>query len=153
MDSQQNHPDFDSVRNVLRSYVATWNSRRVSGLKSHWDESLPNPVYIAEESAAMTNWPDIEQYWSALDGVDVTIKVSEPQLSRLTDDVITAFYDMHWRIRFEQHAHWKEPIGGNLRVSVVLARRSSAWKIVNYVEAPFASAVQVRKWLERDALG
>jgi len=145
--------DFDAVRAVIRDYVATWNARRPSLLKQHWDDTLAEPIYVAEESDAMHDWSSIEAYWGAMDGTEVAIKIGEPRLQRLTGDVIAALYDMHWRIRFASHDHWKNPIGGNLRVSVVLARRASGWKIVNYVEAPWASAVQVRKWLERDAQG
>jgi hypothetical protein len=145
--------DIEAVRSSAQHYVATWNAGHVSQLKTFWDGSLAQPVYIAEEAEAMFDWPSIEAYWAALDGVEVAVTVGEMHLSHLSDDVIAAVYPMHWRIRFENHSHWKNPIGGNLRVSVCFARRGAAWKIVHYVEAPYAASVQTRKWLERDALG
>lgn len=153
MNETSHATDFEAVRSVLRDYAAAWNARRPSTLKQYWDETLAQPQYVAEESEAMHDWASIERYWAALEGIDVSIKLGEPRLQRLTADVIAALYDMHWRARYDSHPYWRQPIGGNVRVSVVLARRPTGWKIVNYVEAPLASATQIKKWLERDAQG
>ena len=151
MNPPQSRADLEAVRRTAQQYIAAWNAGKVSQLKTFWDAALSQPVYIAEEAEAMYDWPAIEAYWAALDGIDVSVTVGEMHLSHLSDDTIAAVYPMHWRIRFENHSHWKNPIGGNLRVSVCFARRGADWKIVHYVEAPYAAAVQTRKWLERDA--
>lgn len=151
MTRNANDTDLHAVRTALDGYVAAWNSQRVSGLKAFWDADKPDPLYVAEEAEVMRGWPAIDAYWAALDGLDVHIAIGDVQLSRLTDDVLVALYPMHWRIRFAQHAHWDRPIGGQVRVSVTFARRGPHWKIVHYIEAPFAPAIQLKKWLERDA--
>jgi hypothetical protein len=142
---------IDQVRLALEAYVETWNSGRVSGLRRFWDLQHPEPVYVAEEQEALSGWPAIEAYWAALDGLKVRVTTGVLQLSRLTPEVILAHYPMHWRIDFDEHPHWTRPIGGHVRVSVIFVQRAEGWKILHYIEAPFAPAVQVRKWLERDA--
>jgi ketosteroid isomerase-like protein len=143
--------DLARVRRALRDYLDTWNSGQVSGLKEFWDAGHAEPVYVAEEKDVMQGWPEIEAYWAALNGLNVAITTGEAHLSRLAPDVVLASYPMHWSIRFESHPHWDRPIGGRVRVSAVFARRGPDWKIVHYIEAPYAPAVQVKKWLERDA--
>lgn len=143
--------DFVIVENALRAYIDTWNSGRVSQLRDFWDASLDEPVYVAEEAEVMRGWPTIEAYWSTLDGLDVSITTEPPHLSRLAPDVILASYPMHWRIAFTGHPHWNRPIGGNVRVSAVFRRRDQDWRLVHYIEAPYAPAIQIKKWLERDS--
>jgi hypothetical protein len=151
MNSPQDTADFAAVRQLLQRYITTWNAGQPSALKAHWDATLATPIYVAEEAPAMHDWAAIERYWAALDGIDVTSTVGEPTLQRLDVNAIAALYDMHWRVAFSAHSYWNKPIGGSVRVSVILVRRSAQWQVVNYVEAPYAAAVQVKHWLERDA--
>ena len=70
--SQKKNPPDVTFRaeliSIMDAVKADWNAGNYDGLKLHWDQNDQAPLYIAEESdVVMTNWEDIEKYWSGTD--------------------------------------------------------------------------------------
>lgn len=141
------------VAAALDAYVATWNSGAQARLVEHWDEHLAEPIYIAEEAPPIVGWDALRAYWAAMNGHDVSMSIGTPHWQMLADGLALAHYPMRWRSTLHGHAYWTKAIGGHVRVTAIFARRGADWKLVHYVEAPLAAAVQVKHWLERDAEG
>jgi hypothetical protein len=136
---------------TIQMYRACWTRLDFAGLKSLWDPAEPEPVYLAEEvGQALIGWDSIERYWSATRQSTSSIRLDTWNLHArpLGAELASAIYDLRWIGEF---AGYSRPIGGDTRVAAVLRRRDGSWRFIQYVEAPLAPIVYLRRSCERFA--
>ena len=141
---------------VMDAVKADWNSANYDGLKRHWDQNDPAPLYIAEESdVVMTSWDDIEKYWSGTDAWNEWIVIDYYNYHVKHVDARNAIitFDLRFDVKLNDRP---KPIGGDNRGVVSLRKIDGQWKIYAWVEAPLAAITYMRKLYElnvRDGVG
>lgn len=143
-------PDMfeDRVIALLENVAADWNASNYDALKSYWDETDPMPLYLAEESdLIMTNWEDVERYWTASQQWINWIHVdySNYQIKQVDASHAIAAFDLRFDLQLNDRPR---PIGGDNRAVVNLRKIDGDWKIHAWVEAPLSAATYVRKLYE-----
>ena len=150
--SQKKNPPDVTFRaeliSIMDAVKADWNAGNYDGLKLHWDQNDQAPLYIAEESdVVMTNWEDIEKYWSGTDAWNewIVIDYYNYHVKRVdaTNAIIT--FDLRFDVKLNDRP---KPIGGDNRGVVSLRKVDGIWKIHSWVEAPLAAITYVRKLYE-----
>lgn len=133
---------------VMDAVKADWNAGNYDGLKLHWDQSDPAPLYIAEESdIVMTSWADIEKYWSGTDAWNewIVIDYYNYHVKRVDDSNAIITFDLRFDVKLNDRP---KPIGGDNRGVVSLRKVDGSWKIYSWVEAPLAAITYMRKLYE-----
>jgi hypothetical protein len=137
-----------AIHGQLRALEACWRAMDFAGIRALWDDSGP-PLYLAEESAEPAlSWEALEKYWS-LTGTIATraqVRIDNIRCHALSPDLISAFYNMHWDVAMKVGA----PLGGDNRVCTTFRRRPDGWRIVQYIEAPLAPVMYMKKLYERN---
>lgn len=136
----------DDLAQFLDSYFEAWNRYDVPAMRALWDESESAAIYVAEECEPHHGWEQILGYW----GVDRS--KSERLVSwhgltavRASDDIALAFFHANWSTYIPGNRLYPKPFGGPVRISMVLRRKPGGWRAIQYVEAPLASLIQLRK--------
>lgn len=140
---------------VMEAVKKDWNAGNYDGLKLHWDLTDDAPLYIAEESdIVMTNWPEVEKYWSGTDAWNEWIVVDyyNYHAKHVDDNNAIVTFDLRFDVKLNDRP---KPIGGDNRGVVSLRKVDGEWKIYSWVEAPLAAITYMRKLYElnvRDGL-
>jgi hypothetical protein len=139
-------PEVDSrIREALRELEAAWCAFDFERVRALWDGSRP-PIYLAEEAEPALSWDALEAYWRAtresIVRVAMRIDADRLVLRELAPGLVTALYPMHWDAQMKHEA---EPIGGEVRVCATLRLTPAGWRFAQYVEAPLAPIVYMRR--------
>jgi len=142
----------DEVADVLNRYVAHWNDWEMDAVRALWDPDEAEPIYVAEETPPMIGWDALARYW----------KVSEPRRSEhyiaLTDLIVReiapgvahAFYMLSWNVYIYNNRLYPKPIGGSVRATTLLRKKSEGWRLFHHIEAPLASLLQLKEAHEKN---
>ncbi len=136
-----------AIRAVIDAWAAAFDAGRHDELAAFWAPDV-DPIYVAEEQQPLIGREALHAYWQALGGARVLSRISGFTTRALAPGVALAFYHLHWSLAFSEPGYWDGPIGGHVRVSVVLKDTPEGWKICHYTEAPLAAALQMKQWLE-----
>ncbi|MSO64261.1 MAG: hypothetical protein EXQ85_00395 [Alphaproteobacteria bacterium] len=140
------------IHAVLTTYVERWNAWEMAALRAMWDADEPEPIYVAEERDALIGWDALAAYW----------KVSEPRRSEhfirffdlrvraLAPTLAHAFYSLSWNFFMRDNPLYQHPIGGEVRATTLLRKKSDGWKLFHHIEAPLASLIQLRRAHEQN---
>ncbi len=138
--------DLAALKGVIADYEKCWNARDYQALRKLWDPEDPNPVYIAEEvEQAMLDWDTIEAYWQGNQDMisDISLRSWDHRFKRVTDDVATAVFWMHWNARMKgADSH---PMGGDVKVTATLRKTGDGWRFVHYAESMLGPLPFLRK--------
>ena len=140
---------FETEIISIMSHVASdWNANNYDGLKAHWDQTDPAPIYLAEEAdQIMTSWPQVENYWSASEKwIDwIHVEYSNYDVKRVDELNAMVTFDLRFDLKLNDRPR---RIGGDNRAVVSLRRVDGDWKIHAWVEAPLSAMSYVRKLYE-----
>ena len=139
--------DAVAIRDILAQLQQCWGSLNFSGVRGLWDQGR-SPIYLAEEAdEPHTSWAELDAYWlTTTQSIErLQMRIEALQLHALSPDLISAVYKMHWDgvVR-----GMPRPVGGDNRVVATLRRGADGWRFVQYVEAPLAPIVYMRKLYE-----
>lgn len=146
----EEEPDMLEARVVtlLEQVASDWNTSNYAALKSHWDETDPMPLYLAEESdLIMTSWADVERYWTASQQwIEwIHVEYANYHIKQVDESNAMAAFDLRFDLKLNDRPR---PIGGDNRAVVSLRKIDDDWKIHAWVEAPLSAATYVRKLYE-----
>lgn len=133
---------------VMEAVKEDWNSFRYDELSRHWDESDPNPIYIAEESdVIMTSWPEVKKYWAGTKAWNewIVIDYYDYHVKSVDETHAMVTFELRFDVKLNDRA---KPIGGDNRAVVSLRKIDGEWKIHSWVEAPLAAITYMRKLYE-----
>ena len=122
------------IRTLIDKWTAGMGALDTSLLKSLWDQSDPNTIYLAEENkTALVGWAGIANYY---DGLAALLSNADYKYSDLVVDVFgEAAYAFCYVIGLAD----AEPEGHryefNMRVTFILHKTDGQWKIVHYHES------------------
>jgi hypothetical protein len=137
---------FAEVEAFVDDYIARWNAYDVPRLRSLWDATEADPIYVAEEADPLFGWAALEKYWSVDRSTsERLIKYWDLKVRVVAPDIAIAFYQMSWNVYLRNVRLYPRPIGGQVRVSAHLRRKPDGWRLFHYVEAPLAAMIQVRR--------
>jgi hypothetical protein len=134
---------------LLRSLEAAWRALDFDGIRALWVRDQ-EPVYIAEEAAPHLDWASLERYWAHTRTLveRMYLRIDAPAVRPLAEDHLSLVYDMHW----EAHLRGElRPVGGDNRVCAVVRHTPAGPRFVQYVEAPLAPILYMRRLYERAA--
>ena len=139
--------DAVAIHALLADLQQCWRNLNFAGIRALWDQSRA-PIYLAEEAEQVhTTWAELEAYWQATtQSIErLQMRIEALQLIALSPELISAVYKMHWNgvVR-----GMPRPVGGDNRVVATLRRTAAGWRFVQYVEAPLAPIVYMRKLYE-----
>lgn len=142
------HKDIAAIEAQLRKLEDCWQRMDFADLRSLWDQSQP-PLYLAEETESPSlTWAALEQYWAATSAsaTHAQIQIKNIRYHALTADIVSAFYDMHWDVAIKN----ARALGGDNRVCTTFRRMPAGWRIVQYIEAPLAPVMYMKKLYENN---
>lgn len=147
--SENKMAPFETEIISIMSHVASdWNANNYDGLKTHWDQIDPAPIYLAEEAdQIMTSWPQIENYWSTSEKwIDwIHVEYSNYHVKQVDDTNAMVTFDLRFDLKLNDRPR---RIGGDNRAVVSLRMVDGDWKIHSWVEAPLSAMSYVRKLYE-----
>lgn len=138
-----------ALEELLRGVERCWNALALADLEAVWDLSSP-PLYLPEEAdRLLLTWDDVRAYFRVtLDSIErMHLEIGAPQFVPLAPDLVSGFWEFHWDARIRGRT---APVGADNRAFAVFRRTPAGWKFAQYVEAPLAPIVYVRKLYERD---
>ncbi|MEZ5499686.1 MAG: hypothetical protein R3E77_09690 [Steroidobacteraceae bacterium] len=140
----------DELSPLWRNFSLNWNSRDFAALRALWHPEVA-PVYFAEEiDRPLLDWPAIESYWHDVRRSFIALDTQIMDLRSLPrgENQAASLFVMRWQALMSNN---QAPIAGDTRVIANLARHGNDWKITQYVEAPLAPIVYMRKLYQRIA--
>ncbi|GAB5459331.1 MAG: hypothetical protein Hens3KO_23610 [Henriciella sp.] len=136
------------IVDTLEAIAQDWRNGNYSGLKSYWDRTDPQPIYIAEENdKVMTSWPEVDAYFQGTENWNekIDVRYSNYQVKHVDEHHAMATFDLHFDIKLNDRPN---PIGGDNRVVVSFRKADDQWKLYAWVEAPLAPITYIRKLYE-----
>jgi hypothetical protein len=130
----------------LNDYFAAWNVYDAARMRALWDTEEKDVIYLAEECEPHIGWDAIDGYW----GVDRTkaerlLTWRDLTAIAASPDVAIAFFHCNWSTYLPGNRLYPKPFGGPVRISMVLRRKPEGWRAIEYIEAPLASLIQIRR--------
>jgi hypothetical protein len=133
---------------ALMELEHAWRELDFGRLKALWDTAHA-PVYQAEEALApCLSWAELDDYWARTRAgiACMGMRIQRPiRLQAIDDGLVTAVYEMHWDAVVAGDAR---PMGGDNRVFNTFRRTPAGWRMTQYVEAPLAPILYLRKLYE-----
>ena len=131
MASQQ---EKQQVEKVIQEWNTGLNNKDVPRLKSVWDQSYPQLIYIAEENNdPLLDWDSISKYYDALTGMVESLNF---RLDNLTIDIFGdaayAYLSFLAKARITGVDHEMTFDGRN---TFVRRKTGGQWKIIHYHES------------------
>lgn len=142
MSNRELASEIELTLNQLRD---CWNSLALDSIRELWVKENPEPLYLPEEAGDfLTSWAAIESYWQTTKNTvsKMRMRVWDLNARYLEPDLASAWYRMHWNATV---AGYEEPVGGENRVSALLRRTPVGWRFCQYVEAPLAPMIYLRR--------
>lgn len=130
---------------LLTHYYAHFSAMDFAAARSVWDSAEPHPCYLAEEiDDFLRDWPAIEAYWASSQATMSKLQSRHWALraQQIAADLATATWRLHWNA---QIIGQDKPVGGEVRATAVLRRRTEGWRLFHYVEAPLAPILYIRQ--------
>ncbi len=122
------------IKAQIDKWTAGMSAVDTKRLKSLWDQSDPNVIYLAEENKeALVGWASIDRYY---DNLAATLSNAD---FRYSDLVVDVFGDVAYAFCYTIGLADAVPEGSryefNSRVTFILHRTGGEWKIVHYHES------------------
>ncbi len=137
----------NEIQATLEQYVAHWNDYDVESMIALWDRDESDPIYVAEELDPLRGWDAMEAYWRGADPetTEHLITVRDLTACEIAPGVAHAFWQMGWNVYFSTERLYTKPIGGEVRTTALLRRKTNGWKFFHWIEAPLASLIQFKR--------
>ena len=142
----------DEIGTLLDRYVAHWNAWEMDAVRGLWDPDEAEPIYVAEESPALVGWDALARYWQVSEPrrSEHFIRLSDLRVREIAPDVAHAFYTLSWNVLIYNNRLYPRPIGGTVRATTLLRRKSDGWRLFHHIEAPLASLIQLKDAHEKN---
>ena len=139
-------PLQSELAGFLDAYFEAWNAYDVDRMCALWDGDEANVIYLAEECDPHIGWPSILAYWN-IDRTKAERLLTWHSLTAVqaSPDIAIAFFHCNWSTYLPGNRLYPKPFGGPVRISMVLRRKTDGWRAIEYIEAPMASLIQLRK--------
>jgi len=131
---------------VLNEYEALWDKQDTAGLIALWDQSDPEPFYLAEEQDEWRiGWEQVKDYFdppgeSTTDSI--RMRFDGVQARKLSEDLAFAKF---W-IRFDTKMQFlPNPIGTDARASAIFRKTDAGWRLITWAESPGSPILYVQR--------
>ena len=138
----------DELQAFFDDYVAKWNRNDSAAMKALWDLDEPEPIYVAEEREPLIGWQALEAYWTGGTNYTHLITYKDLRAKPAAENVAIAFFKLGWNA-YIPGSSYRRPIGGKVRASALLRRKSAGWRLFHWIEAPEAAMTQMIGFHER----
>ena len=131
MASQQ---DKQQIQAVIESWKDGFVAKDMEKVKSLWDQSYPQLLYIAEENDdELTTWAAINDYYNAVPGAVKSLdwRIDPPTIDVFGDGAFV-YLTFHVNADIEGIDH---EMTFNGRDTFVLRKTGGQWKIIHYHES------------------
>lgn len=133
---------------VVAEYYAAFGRLDFAAVRALWDADEPEPLCLPEESGTfLRDWAGLEAYWAETRRTLARVQARPRDLHArsLGPDLASADWNLHWDAEVIGRA---APVGGEVRVAAIFRSRPAGWRLVQYVEAPLAPILYVRRLYE-----
>lgn len=137
------------IQAFLNTYAELYNRQDYEALLTMWDQSNPNPIYMAEEmNPPMHGWSVLKAYFNPKPGVQVLDGIwneyTDVRAHYLSDDLAVATYKLTYHIKVKR----QKSMSSWDRIMAVFRKQDGEWKLTAYAEAPMSPLTMVRKMME-----
>lgn len=133
------------IKPTLDQLRTCWNSLELEGIRALWVSGEAEPLYLPEEADNfLTTWAAVEKYWQETTRTigRMHMRIWDLEAKYLESSLASVWYRMHWNATV---AGYDEPVGGENRVSALLRHTPEGWRFCQYVEAPLAPMIYLRR--------
>jgi hypothetical protein len=133
------------LSNFMSLYEATWNANDYAALKNLWDPSVDEPWWYPEEcETPLVGWEAVEGYWRLCETIiaRIGLRTWDLRWKPLPGDLALVGFQMKWTAILRGDP---APIGGEVKVSVVLNRAADPWLCLHYMEAALGPLPYMRR--------
>ncbi len=124
------------VAAVVAELERRWSSLELDRMRELWDESDPEPVYVAEELRyPVAGWAAFDEYWVRLSGRlrRAHYRTGELRVRAIGPDLALACLVIDWALLLVEA---ETPNRGQSRATAVLRRTPAGWRFIHWMEAP-----------------
>jgi hypothetical protein len=126
----------DEVAELLDELARYWSALELRRMPELWDETDPEPIYIAEELRyPVVGWSAFEEYWIRLSGRlrGVSYRTGELRTRVIGPDLALACLVIDWELL---PVEAETANRGQSRATAVLRRTPAGWRFIHWMEAP-----------------
>jgi len=130
----------DSLRQEVAAVMAElerrWTGLELGRMRELWDESDPEPIYVAEELRfPVVGWAAFDEYWIRLSGRlrGAGYRTGDLRARALGTDFALADLVIDWQLL---PVEAETPNHGQSRATAVLRRTPAGWRFIHWMEAP-----------------
>lgn len=127
--------DEQAVINTYQEWARAFQAIDADAMKAVFDQDYPGILYQAEEQTEpFYTWQAIDEYWSAAPNIVDKIPEWRELTRKVSLDSDSAFVYSKLQTHLEVKGG-KQPLLGELRVSMGLRKTDNGWKICHYHES------------------
>ncbi|MSO98690.1 MAG: DUF4440 domain-containing protein [Rhodospirillaceae bacterium] len=142
--------DTAPLVDIVKAWTQAWGACAPAKVIALWDNTDAESWYLDAGHANSAMGPAvkgvIERKCARLHSLDY--RPVNPHLRRLGPDLGMAFFQLRWREQRDGHSL---PLGGTLRVTMMMRRLSEGWRVFHYAEAPLAPLLELQGYYEKIA--
>lgn len=124
------------IGEVMDEVARRWSALELGRMRELWDESEPDPIYVAEELRhPVAGWNAFDEYWVRMSGRlrGATYRVGEVRARNVASDLAIATLTIDWTLL---PVEAESPNRGQSRATAVLRRTPDGWRLIHWMEAP-----------------
>lgn len=143
--------DTAPLVDVVATWANAWEQRNPARIISLWDVSDAESWYLPADSVEPSLGPAVVGLIQrrCLAHAEISYRVGKPHYRRITPDLGLAFFELAWSARpVGQHHDQTHPIGGHVRVTMMMRHTEKSWKIFHHAEAPLAPLLELQAYYE-----
>lgn len=142
--------DTAPLADIGKAWAQAWSACAPDKVIALWDNTDTHSWYLAAGDTNPAMGPAvmdfIERKCAQLRSLDY--RPVNSHLRRLGPDLGMAFFQLYWREQRDGHSL---PLGGTLRVTMMMRRLSEGWRVFHYAEAPLAPLLELQGYYEKIA--
>ncbi|MDX2142651.1 MAG: nuclear transport factor 2 family protein [Rhodospirillaceae bacterium] len=142
--------DTAPLEATLAAWAAAWRSASPTQVLALWDKADRAAWYLPADSIDPYIGAAVVGYVQRRCVAARTIgyRVRDAHLRRLHPDLGLAFFTLDWSQTTPDHP---VPVGGSLRVTLLMRRTPEGWRVFHYAEAPLAPLLELQAFYEKVA--
>jgi hypothetical protein len=137
--------DAAPLGDLVAAWAAAWESRVAARIIALWDKADAESYYLPAGSVEAYQGPAVVGLVQrrCLAAAEIGYRPRGLHIRLLNPDLGLAFFQLDWSERGQAGR-----LGGRVRVSMLMRRKSEGWRMFHYAEAPLAPLLELQAFYE-----
>ncbi len=138
------------LEGVVAAWAKAWQDRKPAHLIALWDKSDAESWYLSASSVEPFLGNAVVGFIQrrCLNASTIGYQPSDLHLRRLAPDLGLAFFQLAWSEQTNRGLDRSLPIGGHVRVTMMMRQHAGVWSVFHYAEAPLAPLLELQAFYE-----